>query len=306
MTCPAAGNLPDGVMQEGQQNRLARCAPHENGWDGMEGSVKLISLLGPAHAASAWEEFVAARLSGGIAHLDRLVFNEVLPVDVRGGGDAPLPYVAIVEAWFAGRDGADAFAASVREHGAAVQLYVNPLLINDCGRRPLPNKIMVTLKRRADLTREQAQHHWRTRHVEVGLVEHNAADFLQLYFQNHVFDSDQPHGSALDFDGMPEFWVDPGDLAEVGADSPVMRAIAEDELLFVDRTAIVTMMVAERELFVAAGVQGGWPVCTSPLQDVLRAGQGSGPSGGRADARHFGRTHVSPRLAGMIRRSLID
>ncbi|WP_371433310.1 EthD domain-containing protein [Novosphingobium sp.] len=237
----------------------------------MEGSVKLISLLRPVAAGLAWETFVAAQLAKGLGGLRRLVFNEVLPVDVRGATDAPPPYVAIIEAWFADRAGADAFAVSVRENGKAVQLYANPLLINDSGRRPLPNKIMVTLKKRADLSREQAQRHWRTRHVEVGLVEHNAGDFLQLYFQNHVFDSDQPPGSPLDFDGMPEFWVDPADLAKVGAESPVMRAIAEDELLFVDPTGIVTMMVAEREMFVLPGIEGGWPVRPSPLDDVLRA-----------------------------------
>ena len=229
----------------------------------MEGSVKLISLLRPA--GLAWEAFVAGRLAAGVAGLQRLVFNEVLPIDVRAGSDALPAYAGIIEAWFTDRASADAFAANVRSHGETVQLYVNALLINDSGRRPLPNKIMVTLKRRADLSREQAQKHWRTRHVEVGLVEHNAADFLQLYFQNHVFDSDQPSGSAGDFDGMPEFWVDPADLAEVGADSPVMRAIAEDELLFVDRTAIVTMMVTERELFVAPDTESGWPVRESPL-----------------------------------------
>ncbi|WP_068078002.1 EthD family reductase [Novosphingobium lentum] len=238
----------------------------------MEGSVKLISLLRPAQTGAAWEAFVSGQLAAGVAGLQRLVFNEVLPVDVRGGADAPPPFVAIIEAWFADRASADGFAASVRDHGGTVQLYVDALLINDIGRRPLPNKIMVTLKRRADLSRAQAQKHWRTRHVEVGLVEHNAADFLQLYFQNHVFDSDQEAGSACDFDGMPEFWVDPADLAEVGADSPVMRAIAEDEVLFVDRTAIVTMMVAERELFVAPGTEGGWPVRESSLHEVVRAG----------------------------------
>lgn len=271
----------------------------------MNGSVKLISLLGPAHSAQAWGDFVRTRLATDIAGLTRLVFNEVLPVDVRGGGDSSLPYVAIIETWFSGRESADAFAANVREWGDCVQLYVNPLLINDRGIRPLPNKIMVTLMRRADLTREQAQHHWRTRHVEVGLVEHNAADFLQLYFQNHVFDSDQPRGSALDFDGMPEFWVDPADLAEVGAESPVMRAIADDELLFVDRTAIVTMMVAERELFVAPGAESGWPVCKTALEDALCAGKVSKHSGGRAEARDFGRTGLPPRWAGKMRRSLV-
>ena len=230
----------------------------------MPGTVKLISLLRDTQPAATWEAIVAGALAGGIAGLQRLVFNDVLPVSVRDSGAAP-PFIAIVEAWFIDRAGADAFAARLRAGGDAVQLYVDALLINDLGRRPLPGKIMVTLKRRGDLTRAQAQAHWRTRHVEIGLIEHNAADFLQLYFQNHVFDSDQPAGSAFDFDGMPEFWVDPADLAEVGDDSPVMRAIAEDEALFVERSAIITMMVGERELFVAPGAAAGWPVHPSPL-----------------------------------------
>lgn len=238
----------------------------------MDGPVKLLSLLRPARVGPAWEEFVSGQLARPVAGLKRLIFNAVLPTDVRGGSDAPFqPFAAILESWFMDRASADAFAASVRRRGETVQLYVDPLLINDSGRRPLPNKIMVTLKRRADLSREQAQKHWRTRHVEVGLVEHNAADFLQLYFQNHVYDSDQERGSACDFDGMPEFWVDPADLAQLGEDSPVMRAIAADELLFVDRTAIITMMVTERELFVAPNTEGGWPVRESPLHEVLRA-----------------------------------
>ena len=224
----------------------------------MERSVKLISLLSRALTESAWEDFVTGALTTSIAGLQRLIFNEVLPVSVRSDADAPPPFVAIIEAWFTDRPAADAFAARISAQGDAVQLYVDALLVNDTGRRPLPAKIMVTLKGRGDLTREQVQHHWRTRHVEVGLVEHNAGDFLQLYFQNHVFDSDQPRGSAYDFDGMPEFWVDPADLAKIGADSPVMRAIAQDEELFVDRTAIITMMVAERELFLAPGGDKGW------------------------------------------------
>lgn len=228
----------------------------------MDGAVKLISLLRPMPVGQDWDGFVQGQLGAGIAGLQRLIFNDVLPINVRTGSTAPPPYEGIVESWFSDRAAADRFATSVRGHGDAVQMVVDAVLICDSGRRPLPNKIMVTLKRRADLTREQAQHHWRTRHVEVGLVEHNAGEFLRLYFQNHVTASDQPPGSACDFDGMPEYWVDPADLASVGEDSPVMRAIAEDELLFVDRSAIVTMMVSERELFVAPGGESGWRVAT--------------------------------------------
>jgi len=236
----------------------------------MTGTVKLLSLLRSGPADSQWHDFVAGQLAEGIPGLQRLLFNVVLPVDVRMGSAATPPYVAIIEAWFVDRATADRFAASVRVRGAAVQLYVNPLLIHDSGCRPLPGKIMVTLKGRADLSREQVQLHWRTRHVEVGLIEHGAGDFLRLYIQNHVYDSDQMLGSACDFDGVPEYWVDPADLALVGQDSHVMQAIAADEELFADRTRITTMMVTERELFVAPSAVTGWPVADSPLAHVLR------------------------------------
>lgn len=226
----------------------------------MNGPVKLISLLRPDHSVQAWCTFLETHIAENLTGLQRLVFNEVLPINVRTGERAAPTFVAIVEAWFADRAGADAFAAHIRAQGNAVQLFVDALLIHDRGRRPLPNKIMVTLKGLAHLSREQVQAHWRTRHVEVGMVQHNAGDFLQLYFQNHVIATDQPSGSANDYDGMPEFWVDPADLASIGQDAPVMRAIAEDEALFADKAAINTMMVAEHELFVAPGVPRGWPV----------------------------------------------
>lgn len=228
----------------------------------MDRATKLISLLRPMPDERLWDGFIQDQLAAGVVGLQRLILNTVLPVDVRTGSDGMQPFSAIVESWFADRATADIFASALRTPGDAVQMVVDAVLICDSGRRPLPNKIMVTLKRRADLTREQAQHHWRTRHVEVGLVEHNASDFLRLYFQNHVIDSDQPPGSPYDYDGMPEYWVVPSDLASVGEDSPVMRAIAEDEVLFIDKSAIVTMMVIEREMFVANGVLGGWQVTT--------------------------------------------
>lgn len=230
----------------------------------MNGPVKLISLLRPDHSVQAWKALTETRIAERVLGLQRLVFNEVQPINVRTGEQALPTFSAIVEAWFADRAGADAFAAWVRAQGSAVQLFVNALLIHDRGSRPLPNKIMVTLKGLAHLSRQQVQDHWRNRHVEVGMVDHNAGDFLQLYFQNHVYASDQPVGSANDYDGMPEFWVDPADLASIGQDAPVMRAIAEDEALFADKASIITMMVTEHELFVAKGTPGGWALQPSP------------------------------------------
>lgn len=237
----------------------------------MQTTLKLIALLRPDSDVLSWQNWAAsgdARLPG----LKRLVFNTVLPTDVRQQRDLRQPFAGVIEAWLDDRDAADALAERIRERGVAAQLFVNELLIHDSGIRPLPSKILVTLRRRADLTRAQAQRHWRTQHVEIGLIEHNATDFLRLYIQNHVIDTDQPAGSPYDFDGMPEYWVDEADLAAVGAESAVMRAIADDETLFLDTTGIVTLLLQERELFVADGV-AGWPVRDSPLHDVLRMDQ---------------------------------
>lgn len=234
----------------------------------MTTTAKLISLLRPAGPEEGWEDWAAGQ-APRVAGLQRMVFNEVLPMDVRHGTDLPPPFSGVLESWFDAPADAHAFADAVRREGAVVQLHVDELLIHDSGRRPLPTKIMVTLTGRADKTRAQAQHHWRTRHVEVGLIEHNATDFLRLYLQNHVRETDQPAGSVHDYDGMPEYWLDPADLASVGADSPVMRAINEDEKLFADQSTIITLAVVERELFVATGAAAGWPVRLTSPADLL-------------------------------------
>ena len=236
----------------------------------MTSEAKLISLLRAGGPAQGWETWFEQAVAQGIGGLRRLVFNTVVPADVRHGTAEKPPFEAVAEAWFASDGEAEALAAYVRDAGDAVQMHVDQRLIHDSGVRPLPTKIMVTLKGRKGATRAQTQHHWHTRHVEVGLIEHNAADFLRLYFQNHVTRTDQSPGSAHDYDGVPEYWLDQADLAEIGADSPVMRAIAEDEALFADADSIVTMMVTEKELFHESA--GGWPVSPSPLGEWMELG----------------------------------
>ena len=234
----------------------------------MTAAIKLISLLRACAPDAGWRAWCEQAVGEGIPGLERLVFNEVVPVDVRHDSASAGPYVAVIESWFTGSAECDSFAQQVRGAGEVVQLRVHQMLIHDGGRRPLPAKILVTLKGRPGATREATQHHWRTRHVEVGLVEHNATDFLRLYYQNHVIASDQCPGSATDYDGVPEYWLDEADLAAIGADSPVMRAIAEDEALFIDSSSIVTMMVREYELFCIDEASSGWPVETSLSADV--------------------------------------
>jgi len=223
-------------------------------------TFKMISMIregASTHACRSWCQHAIER---GISGLERLVFNEVEPVDIRDGSTDPLPFVAVVEAWFGSIEDARRLAGSFAQEWDIVNLIVEQRLVFDSGIRPLPSKIMVTLKGKAGSSREAAQRHWATQHVDIGLIQHNATDFLRLYFQNHVRETDQPAGSRFDYDGMPEYWVDQDDLASIGAGSTVMKAIAEDELLFLDTSGIVTLLVREEELFARSALASGWPV----------------------------------------------
>lgn len=209
---------------------------------------KLITLV---RAGEDWIAGAAARLASGLPGARRIVINRVRPVEVRAGG-VERGWDAVVEGWFDSRAAAEAARPAFAEGAeTAVPLLVREELIHDSGIRPLPSKILVTFRRRPSLSRAAAQAHWRGRHVEVGLVENNAADFLRLYFQNHVVDDNAVDLPAYDYDGLPEFWLDEDALASVGADSPVMKAIAADEENFIDRSSIVTMLVEELPVFQA-------------------------------------------------------
>lgn len=219
--------------------------------------MKLVTLV-RSDTLPAWREALAARIAAGVPGLSRLVFNTVLPMEVRPTGDAtPEHWDAVVEGWFDTRADLDAWTATAPAGAMLANLVVDQQLIHDSGIRPLPAKIMVTFRRRPDLSRAQAQAHWRGRHVEVGF-ERGATDFLRLYFQNHVIAGNPVDRPEHDYDGLPEFWVDQNELAQVGPDSPVMRAIAEDEKNFIDLTSTVTLLLEEEELYARDAATSGW------------------------------------------------
>lgn len=209
---------------------------------------KLITLV---RAGEGWIAAATARLARGLPGARRIVVNRVRPVEVRAGGTEP-GWDAVVEGWFDSRAAAEAARPAFAEGAeTAVPLLVREELIHDGGIRPLPSKIFVTFRRLPSLSREAAQAHWRGRHVEVGLVENNATDFLRLYLQNHVAPDNAAGPAEYDYDGLPEYWLDEAALASVAADSPVMKAIADDEKNFIDRSSIVTMLVEELPAFEA-------------------------------------------------------
>lgn len=218
---------------------------------GNGGQVKLITLV-RVDDVQRWQDAFVERLGGGLPGAQRIVLNIVRPVEVRENAGGIDPFDAVSEGWFDSRAHAeaarDAFAKGTDK---AVHLLVDEVLIHDSGIRPLSAKVIVAFRRLPSVTREAAQAHWRGRHVEIGLVENNATDFLRLYFQNHVLADNPVDSPEDDFDGLPEYWLDEGAMASVAEDAPVMQAIAEDEKNFLYKPSLVTMLVEERPVFVA-------------------------------------------------------
>jgi len=215
-------------------------------------AAKLMTLVRTDDLAG-WRGVLAARLADRVPGLRRFVLNQVLPVEVRPpAGLAPERWDAVLEGWFDTPADLELWIRSAPAADLHVDLVVEEKLIHDSGIRPLPAKVIVVFRRRADLTRAAAQAHWQDEHVRIGLVEHKATDFLRLYYQNHVIEDDRARLPEHDYDGLPEYWLDQDALANVGPDAPVMQAIARDEENFIDRTSIVTLLVEEEELYTRA------------------------------------------------------
>lgn len=212
-------------------------------------AIKLMTLVRTDDVAR-WRLDLLAQLSRRPKGLSRLLFNKVLPVQVREiEGSDNIRWDAVVEGWFDNQEDLDAWVSRMPGAKALAQLVVDQHLIHDSGTRPLPIKMVVPFRRLASKSRAEAQAHWRGRHVEIGLVEHNAKDFLKLYLQNHVREHNRTEHPEHDYDGLPEIWVDQSEMAEVGPDSPVMRAIAEDEKNFTHIPSLVTLVLEEEQLF---------------------------------------------------------
>lgn len=215
----------------------------------MADPMKLMTLVRTVDA-DTWGTALTERLAQGLPGARRIVLNTVLPVEVRATDQAGEAFDAVVEGWFDSRADAEAARPAFGEGAdTAAHLLIDEHLIHDSGIRPLSAKVIVAFRRQPAITREAAQAHWRGRHVEVGLIEHKATDFLRLYFQNHVVSDNPAERAEHDFDGLPEFWLDQDALANVGADSPVMKAIAEDEKNFLEPGSLTTLLVEEHPVF---------------------------------------------------------
>jgi uncharacterized protein (TIGR02118 family) len=101
-------------------------------------------------------------------------------------------------------------------------------------------KLIAFFKRKAELSAEDFQQHWRTQHA--ALVARQAG--LRRYVQNHTLLSAYRTREPA-YDGVAEAWFDSREsFAELTA-SPEWRAVREDEAHFIDPQSLQAVMTDE-------------------------------------------------------------
>ena len=102
-------------------------------------------------------------------------------------------------------------------------------------------------KRLPDVSVEEFQTHWRTRHADLVV----RLPGLRRYVQNHTLPSGYTRHEP-DFDGVAEAWFDDTAALRVSGKSDEYRAVKADEANFLDADGLASMLV--EEVVIVAGV----------------------------------------------------
>ena len=108
-------------------------------------------------------------------------------------------------------------------------------------------KLVFTLRRRQDMTREEFQRYWREQHAEL-VKRHAGALGIRRYVQTHARDTDMDEAVSASrgsetrcYDGVAELWWDSIEDLMLAASSEAGllagRALLEDEQRFIDLAA---------------------------------------------------------------------
>lgn len=106
-------------------------------------------------------------------------------------------------------------------------------------------KLIVAVRKRADMSVEEFQQHWRTRHAP--LVKNNAATskYVRKYVQCHTR-LDQYADGEVAFDGTAELWFDSvADKDAFFSDPDYLRDVQPDEERFADMSRTVFFVTEE-------------------------------------------------------------
>ena len=96
-------------------------------------------------------------------------------------------------------------------------------------------KVVAIVRRKAGMTVEVFQEHWRTHHADVVA----RLPGLRRYVQSHTLPSGYGKGEPV-WDGIAELWVDDTDALRALRGSAEHGAVDADEARFLDRGAMTT------------------------------------------------------------------
>jgi uncharacterized protein (TIGR02118 family) len=101
-------------------------------------------------------------------------------------------------------------------------------------------KLIAFFKRKADISVEAFQHHWRTRHAELVVRQSG----LRRYVQNHTLSSAYRRSEPV-YDGVAEASFDDTDAMRALASSAEFRAVQADEVNFIDPDSMGVIITDE-------------------------------------------------------------
>lgn len=95
-------------------------------------------------------------------------------------------------------------------------------------------KLMVAVKRRADMAPADFHEYWRTTHAELVKSIPAARRYIRKYVQSHTVDEAYAHGE-VPFDGVVELWFDTvADQEAFFSDPEYLAKVQPDESRFAD------------------------------------------------------------------------
>jgi uncharacterized protein (TIGR02118 family) len=108
-------------------------------------------------------------------------------------------------------------------------------------------KLIVAIHRQPDMSVEDFQTHWRTRHAQLITSNPATTQYIRKYVQCHTMPDQYEQGDVA-FDGTAEIWFDSvADKDAFFSDADYLRDIQPDEARFADMTRTV-FFVTEEEL----------------------------------------------------------
>jgi uncharacterized protein (TIGR02118 family) len=106
-------------------------------------------------------------------------------------------------------------------------------------------KLIVAVRKRPDMSVEEFQDHWRTRHAELVRNSPATAKYIRKYIQCHTMPGQYEQGEVA-FDGTAELWFDSvADMEAFYSDPDYLRDVQPDEPRFADMSKTVFFVTEE-------------------------------------------------------------